>query len=205
MSRADLNSLKTYLEKLEQQYITPLNQKTETALQDTLTNANNYTDEKVNQAVTDIDTESIEPLQTQVDIHDRNIASLQYEVERVEGIAKGAQEGESYESYYDMVIVLNGGDKSLLKNHQSVYIGTDDVPDLWVYVIADTPKQYIYTSEEAFANDLIINKSVQVGYFIFKRLEFGKVPLENYYTKEEVDQIKQDAVNEAAIYVEEWF
>lgn len=163
-------------------------------VEDALTSANNYTNDKVDQAVTDINTKSIAPLQAQVDVHDRSIAGFEEEIEQVKEIAKGTQRGVAYESYYDMVVALNGGDKSLLNLHQSVYIGTENVPDLWVYAIADTPKQYTYTSEETFANNLIKNKSVQVGYFIFKRLEFGKVDLENYYTKTETDDKLEEAI-----------
>ena len=59
---------------------------------------------------------------------------------------------------------------------------TLDVPDLWVYAIADTSTAYTYTTDNAFVTSLLGDGYVQVGYYKLSYLESNKVDLTNYVT-----------------------
>ena len=172
---------------------------------DTLINANNYTDEKVDQAVTDINTNAINPLTEQVGYHGRSIALLQGDIERVEEIAKGANQSFAFENYDTMIFSVRAMGPTELNVGQNIYIKTLGVPDLWVSKRDTDLWNYTYTTDEAFVADLMGNGGVKVGYYTLSALETQKVDLTNYATKGDVETAKTEAIDTASVFVERWF
>ena len=125
--------------------------------------------------------------------------------EQARSIAKGANKSLSYKDYAEMMRnVRDMTEDARLNIGQNIYIAALNVPDLWVREWYDNNFEYNLTAEE-FERQIKENGFAWCGHYILSALETQKVDLTDYYTKEQVDQIKQDAVNEAAIYVEEWF
>lgn len=100
---------------------------------------------------------------------------------QVEQIAKGAQQAVSFDSYQQMVNALNSAGSTAYKVGQSIYIGTLNVPDLWVGVVSATNLQYTYTNDNAIVATLKNVGYVMIGHYTLFQLETGKVNMD--YTK----------------------
>ena len=104
--------------------------------------------------------------------------SLSTALSTTTAIAKGAQQGITFNSYFELVQFFNQtGLENIYNIGQSVYIATIDVPDLWIssgsYYLS-----YTYTNDD----DLIaqLSSGVHIGNYIFKELETEKVDLTSY-------------------------
>lgn len=113
-------------------------------------------------------------------------------------IAQGANQAKSFNTYGEMVEWFNqnlnwGEIDNVLLDYQigqNIMIGTVNVPDVW---IAELPYsadfiEYIYTTEEDFANDLKTavenGEFLRVGYVRLGILETQKVDLTDYIKDE---------------------
>jgi hypothetical protein len=155
-------------------------------------------------AIDAFESEKLKPLEAEL-IALKDVYALWWHyIDQAVSIAKGANKSLSYKDYAEMFLhVPDMTEDARLNIGQNIYIAALNVPDLWVSGWQDGPS-YGQTAEE-FERRIKENGTAMCGHYVLSVLETQKVDLSNYYTKEEVDQIKQDAVNEAAIYVEEWF
>lgn len=94
----------------------------------------------------------------------------------------GANKSISYNNYETMIGALNSKDKEELSVGQNIYIGTLNVPDVWVSEINNTQNNYTHTTDEDFENELNNEEGegVQVGYYTLKPLEGQKAYLIAY-------------------------
>ena len=143
----------------------------------------------------------------------KGYADLRYvtasRLDDVESIAKGAQQALSFFNYKTMITELFKWDYGQRKRiGQSIYIGTLNVPDLWVSDILNHQMfdhedygNYVYTTDEDFVKELTENGYVQIGVVAVSALETGKVNLENYYDRDAIDNMfgDIDAVLDAII------
>ena len=88
-----------------------------------------------------------------------------------------AQKGEalSYLSYSAMVTALNSAATGSFKVGQSVYIGTLEVPDLWIYSEEQTSVPYTYTTDQALIDAVNLTGTLQIGLYKIAFLETQKV------------------------------
>lgn len=105
------------------------------------------------------------------------IIPLEKELERLESIAKGAQQAVSYEDYESMISSLTILAKDHYKVGQSIYIETVDVPDLWVSKLLDEFAPFMYVNDEQLVLEFKENGHVDIGFFRLAQLENGKVNL----------------------------
>ena len=167
------------------------------SLQDVTINANNYTDEKLG----DFGLTFISPLENKIGQNESSIKSVQKDIERVEGIAKGANQSLVFEDYNTMIFSVRAMAPTHLNVGQNIYIKALGVPDLWVSKRDKSSGKYTYTTDEAFVADLMKNGGVKVGYYTLSALETQKVDLTNHYTKEEVDAKIAEAKAEASVKI----
>ena len=106
------------------------------------------------------------------------------EIDTIESIALGANQGISYENYEAMVTALNAMESTKLHNGQNIHIGTLNVPDFWIYSVEDTYVEYSYVDDETLINEL--QSFPQIGYYRLSQLETQKVDLTEYAKTEDV-------------------
>lgn len=121
----------------------------------------------------EIETQVKEDIQPQLD-EMKDIA------ETAESIAKGANQCKTYGDYPTFIEAFNLIPKDKYSVGQDVRIVQVEVPDIWVAYIEEQSVEYVYTTDEAFVNELITNGTVQVGYYKFGMLETQKVNLKDY-------------------------
>lgn len=117
----------------------------------------------------------------------------------VESIAKGSNQAVSFASYEEMQEELRGHSRGTLNVGQSIYIGTMNVPDVWVYGIPTNASQ----TEKTEADILRLfgeGQPVHIGYYLLAPLETLKVDLMDYATKEELGDI--DTVLDSIIAIQ---
>ena len=117
----------------------------------------------------------------------------------VEAIAKGAVQAIGYATYQAMITALNAMDDDELLVGQSVYIATTDVIDLWVSSVSSTSSAYTYSSDSNLMDDLESNGFIQVGYYILRALETGKVSLTGYVTQSQLESELASYVTTSAL------
>lgn len=102
----------------------------------------------------------------------------------VESIAKGATQAKSFQNYSLLIDDLKkDNDVKSLKYRigQNFFIGTSNVPDVWVYYSYLSYGDYEYSTDEQFVSDLINESAgVHVGFYYLKPLETSKVDLSGY-------------------------
>ena len=174
---------------------------------DTLINANNYTDEKVNQAVTDINENVINPLNGRVNQQGTYISVLQDNQARLAAIAEGAQKAIVYPTYWDMAQDPDFWGVGFFRTGQNIYIKTLGVPDLWVYGTNEGGTQPSWTQDtidDVLVEELKKNGVVQVGIYLLAPLETQKVDLTNYPTKDDLNQAKDEITEDVGFFLEEY-
>lgn len=107
----------------------------------------------------------------------------------VEAVAKGRSQAISYDNYMYMINAFNALPINEYSVGQSVYIGTLNVPDLWISKVEDTSETYVYTSDEAIINLLNTNGNIRVGYYVLSPLETEKVDLTDYVTLDTIQTV----------------
>lgn len=118
----------------------------------------------------------------------------------------GKNKAVAFENYATMITELNSLEDIVFLIGQNIFIVTLNVPDLWISGIADTASDYTYISDEAFANALLTDGSVQVGHYYLSALETQKVDLTEYAKTSEIENgtvVAKNATNaENATYAE---
>lgn len=107
----------------------------------------------------------------------------------VEAVAKGRSQAISYDNYMYMINAFNALPINEYSVGQSVYIGTLNVPDLWISKVEDTSETYAYTSDDAIIQLLNTNGNIRVGYYVLSPLETEKVDLTDYVTLDTIQTV----------------
>lgn len=97
-------------------------------------------------------------------------------------IANGAVGGKTFWSYEQLVTELNSVDNTAYYQGQHMLIKTLNVPDVWIYDVAETSEPYTYIDDASFA-EAVTGSVVQVGYYVLSALETQKVNLDEYVKK----------------------
>lgn len=112
----------------------------------------------------------------------------------VESLAKGANQAKHFNNYFDFVTAFNSMEKGLWKSGQIFNIVTTKVPDLWVVEEVADRVDFNYTSDSDIVNRLEANGTFQVGYYVFGAMESGKVDLDDYPTKDQMESAINNAI-----------
>ena len=99
---------------------------------------------------------------------------------------------KSYTNIQSMITALNSYSNTELNVGVSLYLQQLGVPDFWVYSKEETNVPYTYTDDSAFINAIQTTGAVQVGYYKVSALESAKVNLDDYYTKQEIDDLLEN-------------
>lgn len=109
------------------------------------------------------------------------------EVESVEtlantakSLAEGRVRAVSFASYSELTETVNAAAKIDYKIGDVFYLQAQNVPDLWVYDVADNSSAYTYSTDEALVSAIQTDGFVQVGYFKLSALESAKVDLAGF-------------------------
>ena len=102
------------------------------------------------------------------------------EIEYVNQRFNGASKPETYDTYLKMITALNAMNGTEIKKGQDIHIVQTGIPDVWVAYIEDTSVPYTYVDDDTFVNELLINGTVQVGYYKLGYLETQKFDPQNY-------------------------
>lgn len=108
-------------------------------------------------------------------------------IEAIAALEKNRSEAATAESYSALCEEMNASSKTSIKFilGRSIYVRTENVPDVWIYRIEDTPVSYTYTTDEAFITALRAG-NLQVGYFLLATLETEKPNLSIYQEKSKI-------------------
>ena len=109
------------------------------------------------------------------------------EVESVEtlantakSLAEGRVRAVSFASYSELTETVNAAAKTDYKIGDVFYLQAQNIPDLWVYDVADNSSAYTYSTDEALVSAIQTDGFVQVGYFKLSALESAKVDLAGF-------------------------
>ncbi len=105
-------------------------------------------------------------------------------IEAIAALEKNRSEAITEESYSALCTEMNASSKISIKFilGRSIYVRTENVPDVWIYRIEDTSVSYTYTTDEAFVAALR-GGNLQIGYFLLAPLETEKPNLSIYQEK----------------------
>ena len=79
-----------------------------------------------------------------------------------------------------MTETVNAAAKTDYKIGDVFYLQAQNIPDLWVYDVADNSSAYTYSTDEALVSAIQTDGFVQVGYFKLSALESAKVDLAGF-------------------------
>ena len=123
---------------------------------------------------------------------DTSVFATKEKLEEVESIAKGANQAKSFDSYEAMIEEFNDSELTPYGKYnvgQNLMIFDLNVPDLWISGSAEFNSPYVWTTKEAFLNELL-NYGVRIGHYYLSPLETQKVDLTDYATKEELNRLE---------------
>lgn len=107
--------------------------------------------------------------------------AVQKEFTRVEGLIKGSSSAKTFTDYKALIAAVKQMPKTELIIGQNIYVSTKNVPDLWVYDVVDAFQEFEYT-DDATIESLLVDGTLNVGYYKFAALETLKVNLDDYVT-----------------------
>lgn len=110
---------------------------------------------------------------------DEENLSINNRIDTVEAIAKGSTQALAFDTYLDMIRAV----KETVTDWnvgQNIYIGIEDVPDLWVSGVSETFYSPTFMFDETVAEELAENGFIQVGNYVLQPLETEKVDLTEY-------------------------
>lgn len=110
------------------------------------------------------------------------------ELATVKDIAEGAHRASVFSTVADVCSSLDAASKNDYNVGDNIYIKKIEVADLWVSEVHSTSITYEYESDFDFYNIIDLNGSIRVGYFSLSKLETEKVYLNEYATKEWVEE-----------------
>lgn len=105
------------------------------------------------------------------------LAAAQFAADKALSVALGKNPSIVYETYEEMVREVNAMTPDSLMRGWNIYIGTIDVPDLWIYSVEENYSKYTYVNDATLVEELETNVTVQLGYFKIAQLEGQKVDL----------------------------
>ena len=120
-------------------------------------------------------------------------------INEVNSVAKNANIAKGYANYSSIITELNSASATAFKVGQSLYVQTQEVPDLWIISIESSSIPYTYTTDAAFVTATGASGGQQVGYYKLAQLETEKVDLADYVTDTEMNQ----AIGDATIAIEQ--
>lgn len=106
--------------------------------------------------------------------------------EPVKALALGATKAFSVENYTALVTALSSAEKTAYRVGQTIFVGTEEVPDVWVYSVEDSSVSYTYTTDSALEASLVAG-TLQIGYFTLRQME-TKTDLSDYATTDAVSE-----------------
>ena len=104
-------------------------------------------------------------------------------INEVNTVAKNANIAKGFTSYSALITELNSASSTAYKVGQSLYVQTQEVPDLWIIGVESSSSAYTYTTDAAFITATGAVGGQQVGYYKLAQLETQKVDLTNYVQK----------------------
>ena len=111
------------------------------------------------------------------------------ELLRLENMISGTRMALVYADYQEMVDALNGDDKKEYGVGQSIFIGTREVPDLWIYGVDDEYVEYPYVDDNLIETVLRYDGTIKIGYYVLAALESNEIVLDNVVTTDTVQTI----------------
>lgn len=106
----------------------------------------------------------------------------QEEFDRINGLIKGADKAVAFANYAEMVVALNNKSKDEYSVGQTIFIGTQDVPDVWIYAVENTSEKYNYTTDEEIETTFLDDQTIKVGYYRLSALESKEIDVSNFMT-----------------------
>lgn len=104
------------------------------------------------------------------------------ELLRIENMISGARGALVYADYVEMVTALNADQEKMYGLGQSIFIGTRDVPDLWIYGVDDEYAEYSYIDDKTIETVLRYDGTIKIGYYVLAALESNEITLDNVVT-----------------------
>ena len=126
-------------------------------------------------------------------------SATQAQLDMLSSLIKGAGQALAYENYAELVNVFNSANNTKFSVGQTVFIGTVNVPDLWIYKIESTSEPYSYVSDELIETTLSDNGSIKIGYYVLAPLETNTVDVTNVVTTD-TEQTITGKKNFASLY-----
>ena len=106
--------------------------------------------------------------------------------EPVKALALGATKAFSVENYAALVTALSSAEKTAYRVGQTIFVGTAEVPDVWIYSVEDSSVSYTYTTDSTLEASLVAG-TLQIGYFTLRQME-TKTDLSDYATTDAVSE-----------------
>lgn len=123
------------------------------------------------------------------------------ELLRLENMISGARGALVYADYQEMVDALNGDDKKEYGVGQSIFIGTREVPDLWIYGVDDEYVEHPYVDDKSIETVLRYDGTIKIGYYVLAALESNEIVLDNVVTTDTRQTISAPKTHTAPLYV----
>ena len=108
------------------------------------------------------------------------VESVEMLANTAKSLAEGRVRAVSFASYSELAQAVNTAAKTDYKIGDVFYLQAQNVPDLWVYNVADNLSAYTYSTDEALVSAIQTDGFVQVGYFKLSALESAKVDLAGF-------------------------
>lgn len=134
--------------------------------------------------------DEIQSLKTSTSNNATNIKTAKDTADSALRLASGAQEALSYADYSAMITALEAKSSGDLNVGQQILIIKSNVPDVWVSANNGNGTVYTYTTDAAVETALKSSAGLVGSWYTLRPLETGKVDLSNYYTKDELDGVK---------------
>lgn len=115
-------------------------------------------------------------------IPDSSIFATNEDLDKVESIAKGANQAVSFANYQHLTTVLKSHNNPIYRPGQNLYIAIKDVPDLWVYYDYERyDGTFEYTNDEDFLQAMADGYGIlRIGCYEVAMLETQKANLIEY-------------------------
>lgn len=108
------------------------------------------------------------------------VESIETLANTAKSLAEGRVRAVSFASYSELTETVNAAAKTDYKIGDVFYLQAQNIPDLWVYDVADNSSAYTYSTDEALVSAIQTDGFVQVGYFKLSALESAKVDLAGF-------------------------
>jgi len=103
-------------------------------------------------------------------------------INEVNAGVQNARKAKGFVDYQALIADLNAAGKTKYVVGESLYVQTQDVPDLWIISVQSSQSAYTYVDDATFVADTAVAGGQQVGYYKLGQQEGPKVDLSNYQT-----------------------